>query len=150
MFISRGKWANMAKGFNYRGLGKYLTDLSRKCADAKAVDGTMKVVLYEGAGVYKEALIKASQRHGNLADGVMLSKMKKDDGWYIKLGYADYDPKDNKAWALKAATIAHGTSKHRAVDKNFIRRALKAADPAAQAAMDEMMQKAMTYILEDD
>lgn len=139
----------MAKGFEYQGLGKYLTELARKCGDAKAVSGAMKVVLYEGAKVYADALREASERHGNLADGVTLTAMKQSDGWYTKLGYRGYDS-DGVAYAIKAAVIAHGRSGQSAVDKNFIRKALKAADPEAQAAMDAKMQETMTYILEDE
>lgn len=136
----------MGARFEFRGLSSYLTDLAKKCADAKAINGIEKQVLYEGAKVYADALRAASQPYGNLSDGITLSKMEESDGWYTKLGFLGYDT-DGKAFALKAAIINSGTSDNRVTGNNFIRKAFKAADPKAQSAMDakfnELMEKFM-------
>lgn len=139
----------MAKGFEYAGLGKYLTDLARKCGDAKAVSGYMKVVLYEGAGVYADALREATRQHhltGEMERSITLSQMKQSDGWYTKLGFAGYDSATGVANAKKAAAIESGTSTE--PKRPFIRPALKKADPRAQAAMDAKMEELISNIME--
>lgn len=137
----------MGARFEFRGLSSYLTDLARKCVDAKAINGIEKYVLYEGAKVYANALRAASQSYGNLSNGINLSKMEESDGWYTKLGFLGYDT-DGKAFALKAAIINSGTSDNRVVGNNFIRKAFKAADPKAQAAMDAKFNEIMEKFME--
>lgn len=137
----------MAK-FEYRGLGKYLTELARSCADVKGVNGMQKLVLWEGANVYTNALKKASYEYGNLGDGVKLTAMQENGGnWSIKLGYYGYDDAgDGKPFALKAAIINSGTSDNRITGNNFIRKTLKAADPSAQAAMDAKLDEIINNV----
>lgn len=140
MNTTHGRSESMAR-FEYRGLGKYLTELARSCADVRGVNGMQKMILYEGADKYANALRAASSAYGNLADGVKLTSMQEENGsWSIKLGYYGYDEAgDGKAYALKAAIINSGTSDGRMTGNNFIRKALKAADPQARAAMDAML-----------
>lgn len=140
----------MANGFNYRGLGTYLTDLAKKCADARTANAIQKQILYDGADVYADALREASKPYGNLADGIALKQMQQDDGsWYTKLGFNGYDTDgDGKAFALKAAIINSGTSDDRVKGNNFIRKALKAADAKAQAAMDAKYHELMNDMME--
>lgn len=146
MFIIPGWWVSMAKGLEFKELSNYLEQLTK--LSKKTADGIMKQVLYEGAKVYADELREAAAPHGNLADGIALSQMKEDSGWYTRLGFYGYDT-DGKAYAMKAAVIAYGTSKGRdATDKNFIRRAYKRADQKAQAAMESKMQELITDIME--
>jgi hypothetical protein len=134
--------------FEYRGLGKYLTELAKSCGDAKGVNGIQKMVLFEGARVYADALRTASGEYGNLADGVALTAMQENGGnWSIRLGFYGYDEKgDGKPYALKAAIINSGTSDNRVTGNNFIRKTLKAADPRAQAAMDAKLDEIMNNV----
>lgn len=135
--------------FEYRGLGKYLTELAKSCADVRGVNGMQKMVLWEGANVYTNALKAATREYGNLESGVKLTSMQENGGnWSIKLGFYGYDDAgDGKPFALKAAIINSGTSDGRMTGNNFIRKALKAADPQARAAMDAKLDDIMNNVI---
>ena len=136
----------MAKGLQFKALSDYAEKLSR-LGDKKAVDAVMKPTLYEGAKVYADELRKAAQPHGHLADYLNLSKMKESDGWYTTLSFVGYDENGVPA-AIKAAALESGTSGGRQKATHFIRNAIKAADPKAQAAMDAKMDELINYMRE--
>jgi len=137
----------MAKGLQFEGLSAFAEQLKR-LGDKSTVDAVMKPTLYEGAGIYADALRKAAEAHvdtGDMVDSITLSQMKEGDGWYTSLGFAGYDSK-GVANAIKAAVIESGTStrpKH-----PFIRPALKAAKENAEAAMSAKMQEIIENMME--
>lgn len=137
----------MAKGLQFEGLSAFADQL-KKLGDHRAVAAVMKPTLYEGAGIYADALRDATQAHvdtGALVGSITLSDMKEADGYYTNLGFAGYDDKGTPN-ALKAAAIESGTSTE--PKRPFIRPALKKADPKAQAAMDAKMEELISNIME--
>lgn len=135
----------MAKGLQFKALSDYAEKLSR-LGDKSAVDAVMKPTLYEGAKVYADELRKAAEQHGHLADYLNLSKMKESDGWYTTLSFVGYD-EAGVAEARKAAALESGTSRGQKAT-HFIRNAIKAADPKAQAAMDAKMDELINNMME--
>lgn len=136
----------MAKGLQFKALSDYAEKLSR-LGDKAAVDAVMKPTLYEGAKVYADSLRKAAEQHGHLADYLNLSKMKESDGWFTTLSFVGYDENGVPA-AIKAAVLESGTSDQTHKATHFIRNAIKAADPKAQAAMDAKMDELINNMME--
>lgn len=137
----------MAKGLQFEGLSAYADQL-KKLGDHKAVAAVMKPTLYVGAGIYADALRSAAQAHvdtGALVGSITLSDMKEADGYYTNLGFAGYDDKGTPN-ALKAAVIESGNSTH--PKHPFIRPAMKAAKPKAEAAMNAKMAEILNNMME--
>lgn len=136
----------MAKGLQFEALSSFAEQLS-KLGDKRAVDAVLKPTLYEGAGVYADALRAAAEGHGHLADYFNLGAMKPSDGWYTMLGFVGYDENGVPA-AIKAAALESGTSDDRQQATHFIRKAIKSADPKAQAVMNAKMTEIMSDMME--
>lgn len=79
---------------------------------------------------------------------MIITKHHEDNGWYTKIKFMGYDPKDGKAWALKAAVINSGTSDGRVDGNRFFSKAIQAVDAQAQAAMDTTMHDLIKDIVE--
>lgn len=137
----------MAKGLQFEGLSAFADQL-KKLGNKQAVAAVMKPTLYEGAGIYADALRKAAEAHsdtGDMAGSITLSEMKEADGYYTKLGFAGYD-RNGTPNAVKAAVLESGTStrpKH-----PFIRPAIKGAKAKAEAAMSAKMTEIINNMME--
>lgn len=136
----------MAKGLQFKELSAFAEQL-QKLGSKRAVDAVMKPTLYEGAAVYANAVRRAAAPHGHLAEYLNLSEMKPRDGWYTRLSFVGYD-EDGVAEARKAAALESGTSDGRIKATHFFRKAIKSANPKAQAAMIAKMTQLIKEMME--
>lgn len=138
----------MAKtGIQFDDLEKFSARLIA-LGNPKAAEAIIKQTLYEGAGVYADAVRASAAAHrltGALASSITLTPMRQDGGWSTNLTFMGVDAKGAPN-AVKASVLEHGTSHQRKTP--FIRPAIKKAQAEANAKMNAKMTELIENAME--
>lgn len=138
----------MAKtGIQFDDLEKFSAQLIA-LGNPKAAEAIIKQTLYEGAGVYADAVrasAAAHRRTGALESSITLTPMREDGGWSTRLTFIGVDGKGAPN-AVRAAALEYGTSRQRKTP--FIRPAINKAKAEANARMNAKMNELIENAME--
>jgi len=156
----------MAKnGIQFEDLEKFSERLIA-LGNSKAAEAIIKQTLYEGAGVYADAVrselshviegnsyfrvfdhsLDKRERTGALLSSLSLTPMRDDNGWSTRLTFLGVDGKGTPN-AIKAAALEYGTSKQ--AKTPFLRPAIKKVQAEANAKMNAKMNELIENAMEE-